>query len=93
MSINDVKKLINLSIEDSKINKFFNLCETIYTKEYLGTDLYGKDPDYDDELTTIATAYQISIFYTTCRATEFRELMLEKMKEVNVKHPSKLITL
>lgn len=91
MGIKDVKNLINLSIEDNKIARFFTFCENVYTKEYLGTDLYGQDPAYDDQLTTIATAYEISIFYATCRASEFRQLMLDKMRERTPKHPSQFL--
>lgn len=88
--LENVKKIIGFPLEDEKIRKFICICENIYTKEYLGTDLFGADPAYDEQLTTIATAYEISVFYLPERKTELRELMLEKMKEVDVKHPSKL---
>lgn len=85
-----MKKIINLPIEDDKIRKFITVCDEIYTKEYLGIDDYGKDVDYEMELTTIAAAYEISIFYNYQRSAEMRTKLVEKMKEKSPTHPSQL---
>lgn len=86
-----MKKIINLPIEDDKIRKFITVCDEIYTKEYLGIDDYGKDVDYEEQLTTIAAAYSISIFYLPQRSEELRHRLIEKLKEKTPTHPSQLI--
>lgn len=88
-----VKRIINFPLEDDKILKFITICDEIYTKEYLGIDDYGKDVDYEKELTTIAAAYEISIFYDYQRSEELRTKLIEKLKEKTPSHPSQLICL
>ena len=85
-----VKKNIKVSLEDDKINKFITICDTIYTKEYLGIDDYGKDVEYEKELTTIAASYEISMFFDKQSVTEHRNRLIEKMKEKSPSHPSQL---
>lgn len=91
MSIKDVKNLINLPMGEDKIARFFAFAQNVYTKEYLGADLYGTDPAYDDQLTTIAAAYEISVFHLPERKAELRGLMLDKMSERTINHPSQYL--
>lgn len=88
--LESVKKIIKISLDDDKIRKFITICDDIYTKEYLGVDEYGKDVEYEKQLTTIATAYQISIFYDKSSVRDYRLKLIEKMKEKTPSHPSQL---
>jgi hypothetical protein len=89
--LENVKRIINFPLEDDKIRKFITVCDEIYTKEYLGIDDYGKDVEYEEQLTSIAAAYEISIFYLPQRSEELRYRLIEKLKEKTPTHPSQLI--
>lgn len=49
----------------NKIDKFNAIAKDLYVREYLGIDGYGKDKDYEDELTTHFSKYLQNTFYNT----------------------------
>lgn len=49
----------------SKIDKFNAIARDLYVKEYLGVEAYGKDKDYEDELTSLFSKYLQNVFYNT----------------------------
>jgi hypothetical protein len=52
-------------LTQSKIDKFNAIARDLYVKEYLGVDGYGKDKEYEDELTTYFSKYLQNTFYNT----------------------------
>ncbi len=68
-------------------SKFLEIAR-VYTKEYLGTDEYGKDKEYEDELTNAFSDYLISIFYNTgYTKQQLRDVMSKKRPQ----HPSNIL--
>lgn len=49
----------------NKIDKFNAIARDLYVREYLGIDGYGKDKEYEDELTTHFSNYLQNVFYNT----------------------------
>lgn len=59
-------------INKDKVEKFNAIARDLYVKEYLGTDEYGKDKEYEDELTDLFSKYLQNVFYNT--GYEIKEL-------------------
>ena len=59
-------------LTQSKIDKFNAIAKDLYVREYLGIDGYGKDKEYEDELTTYFSNYLQNTFYNT--GHELKEL-------------------
>ena len=72
---------------------FKSLAEQLYTKEYLGTPEYGKDPEYERELTEAATEYLVSIFMNRDNLCTNKETLLNIMNRREIKHKSNILKL
>ena len=70
-------------------SKFLEIAR-VYTKEYLGVDDYGKDKEYEDELTNAFSDYLISIFHNT---GEYKQKLKDVMNKRNPKHPSNILSI
>lgn len=72
---------------------FKSLAEQLYTKEYLGVVEYGKDPEYEKELTDAATDYLVSIFVNRDDLCTNKETLLNIMNRREIKHKSNILKL
>lgn len=62
----------------------------VYTKEYMGIVEYGKDIEYEDELTNAFADYLISIFH---KVPYNKETLLNIMNRREIKHKSNILKL
>jgi hypothetical protein len=74
-----------------KLERFRDVAREIYTKEYLGIYDMGKDPQYEDELTEVASIYLMSIFYDPDKVNTNRELLIKTLDKKEPKCKSNLI--
>lgn len=75
-----------------KKDKFRQIAEQLITQEYLGAAEYGKDADYESELTTAASEYLYSIFNAPSEESDrAKEVMVEIMSRREIKHPSNIL--
>lgn len=82
-----------MSIELKKIEKFRTIAEQLYTQEYLGINEYGKDPEYEKELTDAATDYLISIFYDPNNTHTAKDQFITVLNKKQPQHKSNIISL
>lgn len=80
-------------LNSEKKDKFFSIAKELITKEYLGTDEYGKDTIYEDELTTAASEYLYSIFNAPSESDRALENVVGIMNRKEIKHPSNILKL
>lgn len=79
-------------LNSEKKDKFKQIAKELITKEYLGVDGYGKDADYEDELTTAASEYIYSIFNAPSEDTDrAKENLVVVMNRREIKHPSNIL--
>ena len=76
-------------LSKDKIEKFHTIARDLYTKEYIGIDEYGKDPEYEDKLTEVAANYLITTFYVGKAKEEFMEILSHKTPP----HSSRLLNI
>ena len=81
-----------MSIELKKIEKFRTIAEQLYTQEYLGINEYGKDKEYEKELTD-ATDYLISIFFNNSNLETTKDNLIRTMNKKQPQHKSNIISL
>jgi hypothetical protein len=70
---------------------FLRIARELYTKEYLGTDGYGIDKEYEDELTEASAAYLISIFKNPSETRGAKDNLLHVMEKHQPQHQSTLL--
>ena len=68
-------------------SKFLEIAR-VYTKEYMGIEEYGKDIEYEDELTNAFADYLISIFH---KVPYNKETLLNIMSQRDIKYKSNII--
>lgn len=78
-------------LSKDKKDKFRQIAEQLITQEYLGAAEYGKDADYERELTTAASEYLYSIFNAPSESDRAKEVMVEIMSRREIKHPSNIL--
>lgn len=74
-----------------KRDKFQALARELYTKEYLGTDGYGKDIEYEEELTEASAMYLMTLFYDYGNINKAKEKLYETMDKKVPNHSSNLL--
>lgn len=78
---------------NDKKDRFRAIAQELITKEYLGTPEYGKDPEYERELTDAATDYLVSIFVNRDNLCTNKETLLNIMNRREIKHKSNILKL
>lgn len=78
---------------NDKRDRFRAIAQELITKEYLGTPEYGKDPEYERELTDAATDYLVSIFVNRDNLCTNKETLLNIMNRREIKHKSNILKL
>lgn len=78
---------------NDKKDRFRAIAQELITKEYLGTPEYGKDPEYERELTDAATDYLVSIFMNRDDLCTNKETLLNIMNRREIKHKSNILKL
>lgn len=78
-------------LSKDKKDKFRQIAEQLITQEYLGAAEYGKDADYERELTTAASEYLYSIFNAPSESDRAKEVVVEIMSRREIKHPSNIL--
>lgn len=76
-----------------KKDRFKAIAQELITKEYLGIVEYGKDPEYEKELTDAATDYLVSIFMNRDDLCTNKETLLNIMNRREIKHKSNILKL
>lgn len=84
--------LLNMLSREKK-DKFRLIAEQLITKEYLGVDEYGKDAEYEDELTEAASEYIYNIFNAPSETDRAKENLVAVMSRKEIKHPSNILKL
>lgn len=74
-----------------KKDRFKAIAQELITKEYLGIVEYGKDPEYEKELTDAATDYLISVFTNTQDLCTNKETLLNIMNRRDIKYKSNIL--
>ena len=82
-----------MSIELQKIEKFRTIAEQLYTQEYLGINEYGKDKEYEKELTDAATDYLVSLFLNISNLRTTKDNLIRTMNKKQPQHKSNIISL
>lgn len=80
-------------LNSEKKDKFTRIARELITKEYLGTDEYGKDTMYEDELTAAASEYLYSIFNAPSESDRAKENLVAVMNRKEINHPSNILKL
>lgn len=78
-------------LSKDKIEKFRVIARELYTKEYLGTDGYGKDIEYEEELTEASAMYLMTLFYDYNNINKAKEKLYETMDKKVPNHSSNLL--
>lgn len=78
-------------LSKDKQDKFRQIAEQLITKEYLGTCEYGKDAEYEDELTAAASEYLYSIFNAPSETDRAKENLVVVMSRKEIQHPSNIL--
>lgn len=78
-------------LSKDKQDKFRQIAEQLITREYLGVVEYGKDADYEDELTTAASEYIYNIFNEPSKIKSSKENLVVVMNRKEIKHPSNIL--
>jgi hypothetical protein len=78
-------------LSKDKKDKFRQIAEQLITQEYLGAAEYGKDADYERELTTAASEYLYSIFNAPSESDRAKENLVVVMSRREIKHPSNIL--
>lgn len=71
-------------------DKFLSIAR-VYTKEYMGIEEYGKDIEYEDELTNAFADYLVSIFVNRDNLCTNKETLLNIMSQRDIKYKSNII--
>lgn len=80
-------------LSKDKIEKFHTIARDLYTKEYIGIDEYGKDPEYEDKLTEVAANYLITTFYDYANVGKAKEEFMEILSHKTPPHSSRLLNI
>lgn len=78
---------------NDKRDRFRAIAQELITKEYLGTPEYGKDPEYEKELTDAATDYLVSIFLDNSNLETTKDNLIRTMNKKQPQHKSNIISL
>lgn len=80
-------------LSKDKIEKFRVIARDLYTKEYIGIDGYGNDPEYEDKLTDAAANYLMATFYDYANVGKAKEEFMEILFQKSPQYPSKLLSI
>ena len=80
-------------LSKDKIEKFRVIARDLYTKEYIGIDGYGNDPEYEDKLTDAAANYLMATFYDYANVGKAKEEFMEILSQKSPQYPSKLLSI
>ena len=78
-------------LSKEKKDKFRAIAKEIYTKEYLGVDGCGVDPQYEEELTRASSIYLMTLFYDYTNIDKAKTKLLETMSKKVPNHSSNLL--
>lgn len=78
-------------LSKDKQDKFRQIAEQLITREYLGVVEYGKDTNYENELTTAASEYIYNIFNEPSKIESSKENLVVVMSRKEIKHPSNIL--
>ena len=81
-----------LTTEEKKA-KFRTIAQQLYTQEYLGINEYGKDKEYEKELTDAATDYLVSLFLNISNLRTTKDNLIRIMNKKQPQHKSNIISL
>lgn len=82
-----------MSIEKEKLEKFRTIAQQLYTQEYIGINDYGKDVEYEEQLTDISTDYLVSIFYDPNNTHIIKEQLITILNKKQPQYKSNIISL
>ena len=75
------------------MDKFRQIAEQLITREYLGIDEYGKDPEYERELTEASADSLYNIFNNPTDIGGAKSKVVAIFSRKDVKHKSKILQL
>lgn len=78
-------------LNKEKKDRFCAIARELYTKEHLGTDEYGTDTKYEEELTSAAAEYLFSIFNAPSKTEGAKNKLVAVMNRREIKHPSNIL--